>query len=97
MSNALVVLMTAGSSDEARVIQAVLRAAGIPAVIEGDSLMDEWAVSQKIMGRIGSEVKVPASAVAEAERVLEEAHAAGIELSQLPEDSDDDPAGDGDG
>ncbi len=73
MSDDLVTVITARDADEARVIQAVLRSAGIPAMTEGDSLMDEWAVSQRALGRIGSAVKVPPSFLEQARAVLEEA------------------------
>lgn len=98
MSEQLVDLVTAGGAGEARVIQAVLRAAGIPAIVEGEALMDEWAVSQRMMGQIGSVVRVPASAVEAARAVLDEAREAGAFDSDaldsgapVEEGSEDDP------
>ncbi|MEM7164403.1 MAG: DUF2007 domain-containing protein [Planctomycetota bacterium] len=82
MSDELVVLTTASNSAEARVIQAILQGVGIPAIVEGEALMDEWAVSQRMLGRVGAEVKVPASAVERAHAVLEEAQARGLDFQQ---------------
>lgn len=83
MRDELVVLMVASDVAEAHVIQAVLGAADIPAVVEGDALMDEWAVSQRLMGRIGVEVKVPMSRVSDAHAALEDARSRGAELAQI--------------
>lgn len=83
MSDEWVVLTTAGSAAEARVIEAVLGAAGIPALVEGDTLMDEWAMSQRLMGRIGSEVKVPSSQLEAAREALEVARASGVGLARM--------------
>lgn len=83
MSDEWVVLTKAGSAAEARVIEAVLGAAGIPALVEGDTLMDEWAMSQRLMGQIGSDVKVPSSQLEAAQEALEMARASGVGLARM--------------
>ena len=91
----LVEVVLARNEGEARVIQAVLGAAGIRAFVEGGHLMDEWAMAQKILGRIGSSVKVAAGDLEEARRVLEEARGNPEipELNDLPGDrAADDPS-----
>lgn len=88
MSDALIVLTTARDTNEARIIQALLRGAGIPAIVEGEALMDEWAATQRLLGRVGCAVKVPASARDEAERVIAEARAIG-RGEEPPEEPDE--------
>lgn len=80
--DALVVFRSVGTESEAKVIQALLAGAGIPAVVEGGMLMDEWAVSQRALGSLGVEVKIPASAVDEAESIIVQARAAGAEMGE---------------
>ena len=73
VDDSLVVLMTTSNPNEARVIQAVLSAAGIEAVVEGENLSDEWAASQRLLGGVGCAVKVPASQHEEAKTALAKA------------------------
>lgn len=82
MAGSLVVFRTLSTESEAKILQAVLRAGGVPAVVEGSHLMDEWAVSQRALGQLGVEVKIPAGAEEQAEEVIARARAAGIELSE---------------
>ena len=85
MNPSLEIAATASDDQEAQIIVAVLRSAGIPAFVEGTSLMDEWAVSQRIMGQIGVEVKVAAEDLERARTILEEARAAGRERAKEEE------------
>lgn len=72
-----VMLIQCQTQFEAMLVVSILAANGIPAHADGLELQDEWAASQKMLGNIGQEVRVPASSLAEAQRILEEAHEAG--------------------
>ena len=85
MNQSLEVAATASDEKEAQIIAAVLESAGIPTFIEGSSLTEAWAVSQRIMGQISVEVKVAAEHLERAREILEEARAAGRELAKEEE------------
>ncbi len=82
MDESLVVVTTASDDNEAQLIAAILRGNGITAIVEGSSLMDEWAVSQRIMGQIGVQVKVPSGSLEKAQEVLAKAKESGEEMSR---------------
>ena len=54
----LVVVHVARTPGEAQVLVANLLAVGIPACVEGASLVDEFAMSQRLMNRLGVRVMV---------------------------------------
>ncbi len=64
-----VVVRTAATPAEAKVLQALLEADGIRAIVDGDSLADEIAISRRIMNLSGVQVRV-ASAQFDAAREL---------------------------
>ena len=76
MSDEWVVVVTARSPAEASMVQALLEGEGIPTVVEGDALVDEWAMAQKLLGRIGTEVKVPRGLLARAQELIADAKSA---------------------
>ena len=82
MSQKLVTVFTAGSEGEARVIVAVLSAAGISAIVEGSFLMDDWAMSQR---QLGVKVMVPDNHADAARAAIAAARAVG----QLLDEPDD--------
>lgn len=65
-----VVVRTASTPSQAKVFVTLLQAEGIPAYIEGDSLTDEFAASQRLMNLLGVKVLVPASELARAAEIL---------------------------
>ncbi|MHC4845557.1 MAG: putative signal transducing protein [Planctomycetota bacterium] len=69
--------MTADSPEEAQVVAALLRAAGIPLYMDGRLLQDEFAISQAITGGVGRQIMVPASRVEEAQAVIAQARKEG--------------------
>ncbi len=88
-------LMTASSIFEARLIVAVLQDAGIPAYRTGGSLVDEFAMSQRLMNLQGVDVHVPSDRLAEAEAALaasrKDSAATGESLDALAEAAASDP------
>jgi hypothetical protein len=81
------VLHTAKNAFEAQVIAGVLREAGIPCYVAGQSLQDEFALSQILAGVLSIEIQVPADRLDEAMRVLTEAD----ESAKLLDRDDFDP------
>jgi len=77
MSEDRTVVMSASSAEEAQVVAALLRAADIPVYVGGVQLQDEFAVSQRMLGLQGVAIEVPADQRERAERLIEEARAAG--------------------
>ena len=80
MTERFVVVATTATPQEAQLVVAVLAGAGILAIVEGASLFDGWAVTQRALGQLASEVKVPIAALREAQDVLSRARAKGAEL-----------------
>jgi hypothetical protein len=74
------VARTASTPAEAKVFAAMLQAEGIPARIEGDSLVDEFAASRRLMNLIGTRVMVPTSSLERAKEILQPAE---IDLDEL--------------
>lgn len=65
-----VVVHRAHDPIEAQVLASNLQAAGIPAYVEGGSLVDEWAMSQRLLNRLGVRVVVPEDRAEEAVEFL---------------------------
>ena len=86
MPEEFVDLVSAKNASEAQLIRAVLESAGIPARTEGDHLADEWAASQRLMGQLGTTVRVPAHQLDAARAALAEARQA---ASDTPDFDDD--------
>ncbi len=61
----------ASTPARAKLLVALLSAEGIPARVDGDSLVDEVASSQRLMNLIGTRVMVPASALQRAQELLQ--------------------------
>ena len=53
----------ASTPAQAKIFVAMLAAEGIPARVDGDSLVDEFAASQRLMNLVGTRVMVPTSAL----------------------------------
>ena len=71
MSDAIeVVAKVAATPAQAQVLVALLRAEGIPARIEGESLTDEFAASRRLMNLLGVKIMVPAASVVRARELM---------------------------
>ena len=70
---AFAVARVAATPVQAKVFVAMLRAEGIDAFVEGDSLADEVAISRRLMNLAGVRVLVPANSLARAREVLQPA------------------------
>lgn len=77
------VLCTAATPAQAKIYVALLQAQGIPARIEGESLADEFAASQRLMGLLGSRVFVPTSSLERARELLQPVAVPAEELEQM--------------
>lgn len=83
------VLMVANSPVQAQVILALLHGEGIDATTDGESLLDEFGVTQRLMGQIGVTIRVPPEDKARAvELVAEARRAAQDEEGAEDEDAD---------
>jgi hypothetical protein len=65
-----VVAHVARDASEAQVLAANLNAAGIPAYVENAALVDHYAMSQKLMNRMGVRVHVMSDRVEEAREFI---------------------------
>jgi hypothetical protein len=61
----------ASTPAQAKIFLAMLHAEGIPARVDGDSLVDEFAASQRLMNLVGTRVMVPTSALQRAQEILQ--------------------------
>jgi hypothetical protein len=61
----------ANTPAQAKMFVAMLAAEGIPARVDGDSLADEVASSQRLMNLVGTRVMVPTSALQRAQELLQ--------------------------
>lgn len=86
----LVVLQRAKTTFGAENIAGILEAEGIPTMIEGRNLQDEFAMTQRALGLTGCTVKVRASDLEAAKRILEDARAEGARLEDEPDDRGED-------
>ncbi len=82
----LVTLETTNTEAEARVIAAILQADGIPVYVQGDSLQDEFAISQRAMNLSAVEVRVPRACLEDARAALEAHRSACDETEESPDD-----------
>lgn len=61
----------ANTPAQAKIFLAMLHAEGIPARVDGESLVDEFAASQRLMNLVGTRVMVPTSALQRAQEILQ--------------------------
>lgn len=61
----------ASTPAQAKIFVAMLAAEGIPARVDGDSLVDEFAASQRLLNLVGTRVMVPTSALQRAQEILQ--------------------------
>ena len=85
----LVVLDTFSNGAIAQLVADLLREAGIPVYVGGSQLQDEWAISQKLMGLLSTEVQVPRDRLEEARGIL----ASVRNSAESPEADDEDESG----
>ena len=71
----LVVVKQTKTTFGAENIAGILEASGIPTLVEGRSLQDEFALSQRALGLTGCRVKVRKRDLENARRIIEEAQA----------------------
>lgn len=76
------VVRVASTPSEAKIFVAMLRAEGIPARTDGDSLVDEFAASQRLMNLIGTKVIVPTRSLARAREILQPEPVDPVELER---------------
>lgn len=76
-AESMVKLLTAKNNIEAKIIAALLETAGIPTHVPGQSLQDEFAMVQNMMGVGAVDVMVPPDALEDARRVVADARDAG--------------------
>ncbi|MBL8738825.1 MAG: hypothetical protein JNL12_20515 [Planctomycetes bacterium] len=76
------VARVASTPSEAKIFVAMLRAEGIPARTDGDSLVDEFAASQRLMNLVGTKVIVPTSSLARAREILQPEPVDPVELER---------------
>lgn len=76
------VARVASTPSEAKIFVAMLQAEGIPARTDGDSLVDEFAASQRLMNLVGTKVIVPTSSLARAREILQPEPVDPVELER---------------
>lgn len=76
------VARVASTPSEAKIFVAMLQAEGIPARTDGDSLVDEFAASQRLMNLVGTKVLVPTSSLARAREILQPEPVDPVELER---------------
>ena len=67
------VLMVANSPEQAQVILALLHGSGIEAAVDGESLQDEFGVTQRMLGQIGVTIHVAPEDMARARQLVADA------------------------
>ena len=72
----------AATPEQAKVWVAMLQANGIPAHVDGESLVDEYAISRRLMNLLGVNVMVPSNCVAQAREILQPAEIDSEELTR---------------
>ncbi|HEX9793450.1 MAG TPA: DUF2007 domain-containing protein [Planctomycetota bacterium] len=72
-------LMSAQSPAEAQIVASLLESAGIPVQLNGEALWDEFAVSQRALGLLGTKVMVPEDRLEEARQVIAAARGDGAD------------------
>ncbi len=77
------VVRTAATPVQASVFVALLRAEGIPATTDGESLTDEVAMSRRLMNTAGTRILVPTASLARAREVLDRDGSPPVDLDEL--------------
>ena len=72
----------AATPAQAKVWVAMLQANGIPARVDGDSLVDEFAAARRLMNLMGCNVMVPANSLEQAREILKPAEIDADELAR---------------
>ena len=72
----------AATPGQAKVWVTMLQANGIPARVDGDSLVDEFAAARRLMNLMGVNVMVPANCVEQARELLKPAEIDADELTR---------------
>lgn len=82
---------------QANLICGILQSERISATLEGESLIDSWAVSQRVLGLLGTRVLVPAEDLERARAILESIPDMANQLADRLDDSEgasgDQPSG----
>ena len=65
------VVKVAATPSQAKIYVAMLQAAGIPARVEGDNLVDEFAAARRLVNLMGTHVMVPTASLEQARDVLQ--------------------------
>lgn len=90
MTSDLVTLERFSNAAIAQLLAGLLRDAGIPVYIGGSQLQDEWAMSQKMMGLLSTELQVPRDRLDEAREILASVRASAEEAPDSTGESPDD-------
>lgn len=90
MASDLVTLESFSNAAIAQLVAGLLRDAGIPVYISGSQLQDEWAISQKLMGFLSSELQVPRDRLPEAREILASVRASAAETPADEEGGEED-------
>lgn len=72
----------AATPAQAKVWVSMLQANGIPARVDGDSLVDEFAAARRLMNLMGCNVMVPANSLEQAREILKPAEVDAAELER---------------
>lgn len=86
----LVVVKHLSDPASAKLVAQILLGKNIPALVNGAELMDEFAMSQMMMGGVGCDVQVPREHEEQAKAVLAAAAEAGKHLDESEEWKDGD-------
>ncbi len=92
----LVVVKRLSDPASAKLVAQILRSEKIPTFVNGADLLDEFAMSQMMLGNVACEVQVPREHEEQAKEVLAAAKQAGKHLAESEEWRDEDRDGDGD-
>ena len=87
----LVVVKHMSDPASASLVAQILLGEDIPAFVNGANLMDEFAVSQMMLGAVGCDVQVPREHEEQAKKILAAAKEAGKHLAESEEWKDGDP------
>jgi hypothetical protein len=85
------VVKVASTPDQAKIYVAMLEAAGIPAFIDGNSSVDEFAMSQRMLNVSNVRVMVPTEAAERAMDVLKPTEVDPDDLARQALEAADDP------
>ena len=89
----LVALDRFSSPAIAQLVADLLREAGIPVYVGGSLLQDEWAISQKLMGLLDTEVQVPRDRLEEAREIIASVRNSGEGVGEDDEEDGGDSSG----